>query len=73
MLMEPGGLLMKPNFETMTRQELKAYVLTHRDDREAIDLLMNRRSPDSEAVCYEASTSFEQTKEILQKKIQGKL
>ncbi len=73
MPMEPGGLLMKPNFETMTRQELKSYVLSHRDDREAIDLLMSRRSPDSEAVWYDASTSPAQTKEILRKKIQGKL
>jgi hypothetical protein len=41
--------------------------------REAIDLLMSRRSPDSEAVWYDASTSLDQTKEILRKKIQGKL
>ena len=73
MLMEPGGLSMRPNFETMTRQELKAYVLAHRDAREAIDLLMSRRSPDSDAVWYDASTSPAQTKEILRKKIQGKL
>jgi hypothetical protein len=64
---------MKPNFEIITRQELKSYVLTHRDDREVIDLLMSRRSPDSEAVLYDASTSPAQTKEILRKKIQGKL
>ena len=64
---------MKPSFETMTRQELKSYVLTHRDDKEAIDLLMSCRSPDSEAVWYDASTSPAQTKEILRKKIQGKL
>jgi hypothetical protein len=64
---------MKPNFETMTRQELKVYVLTHRDDKEAIDLLMSRRSPDSEAFWYDASTSPAETKEILRKKIQGKL
>ena len=68
---ELGGLLMKQNFETMTRQELKSYVLTNRDDREAIDLLVSRRSPDSEAVWYDASTSLDQTKEILRKKIQG--
>lgn len=73
MPMEPGGLSMKPNFETMTRQELKAYVLTHRDDREAIDLLMSRRSPDSEAIRYDASTSPEQTKEILQNRIKKKV
>ena len=64
---------MKPNFETMTRKELKAYVLAHRDDREAFDLLMSRRSPDSEAVWYDASLSQAQSKEILQKKIQGEI
>jgi hypothetical protein len=64
---------MKPNFEIITRQELKSYVLAHQDDREAIDLLMNRRSPDSEVVWYDASIFIAQTKEILRKKIQGKL
>jgi hypothetical protein len=64
---------MKPNFEAMTRQELKSYVLRHRDDREAFDLLMSRRSPDSEAVWYDSSTSQDQSKEILQKKIQGEI
>jgi hypothetical protein len=63
----------KPSFETMTRQELKSYVLTHRDDKEALDLLMSRRSPDSEAVWYDASTSLDQIKEILQKRIQEKV
>lgn len=71
--MEHGGLSMKPNFEKMTRKELKAYVLAHRDDQEAIDLLMSRRSPDSEAVWYDASLSQAQIKEILQKKIKGEI
>ena len=64
---------MKPNFEKMTRKELKAYVLAHRDDQEAIDLLMSRRSPDSAAVWYDSSLSQAQIKEILQKKIQGEI
>lgn len=64
---------MKPNFETMTRKELKAYVLAHRDDREAFDLLISRRSPDSEAIWYDASVSQAQSQEILRKKIQGEI
>ena len=64
---------MKPNFETMTRQQLKSYVLSHRDDKEAFDLLMSRRSPDAEAVWYDESISPDQSKEILRKKIQGTL
>lgn len=71
--MEHGGLLMKPNFEAMTRKDLKAYVLAHRDDQEAVDLLMSHRSPDSEAIWYDTSLSQAQIKEILQKKIEGKI
>lgn len=44
---------MKPNFEAMTNKELKAYILTHRDDDEAIRILFSRRNPpDSEATWY---------------------
>ncbi len=31
-----------PNFETMTTKDLRAYVLEHRDDRDAINALANR-------------------------------
>ncbi len=30
------------NFEVMTTKELRAYVLEHRDDQEAINILANR-------------------------------
>lgn len=43
---------MKPNFEKMSKAELKAYVLAHRDDDEAIHALFSRRTPDSEATIY---------------------
>jgi hypothetical protein len=44
---------MKPNFDEMTKAELKAYVLSHRDDDEAIRALFSRRNPpDSEATWY---------------------
>jgi hypothetical protein len=43
---------MKPNFDQMSKAELKAYVLSHRDD-EAIRALFSRRNPpDSEATWY---------------------
>ena len=64
---------MKPNFEKMTRQELKAYVLQHRDDQEAFSVLMNRRSPDSEATWYKFVNTEEENKEILQRKIKGEI
>lgn len=44
---------MKPNFEAMSTAELKVYVLSHRDDDEAIRTLFSRRNPpDSEATWY---------------------
>ncbi len=44
---------MKPNFEEMSKAELKAYVLAHREDDEAIRVLFSRRNPpDSEATWY---------------------
>jgi len=44
---------MKPNFEEMSKAELKAYVLSHRDDDEAIRVFFGRRNPpDSEAKWY---------------------
>lgn len=44
---------MKTNFEEMSRSELKAYVLSHRDDDEAIRVFFCRRNPsDSQATWY---------------------
>ncbi len=63
---------MKPNFERMTRQELKAYVLAHRDDAEAIRSLFNRRSPDETATWY-STNSHQEIEEILRHKIDRKL
>jgi len=36
---------MKPDFKEMNKTELKAYVLEHRDDIEAVRELFGRRSP----------------------------
>ncbi len=44
---------MKRDFKTMPRKELIAYVLAHRDDDEAFEALINRRSPDSEATWFD--------------------
>jgi hypothetical protein len=44
-----GGLMMmKPDFSKMSRQELRAYILAHREDDEAIEALIrmgNHNSP----------------------------
>lgn len=43
---------MKPNFKEMSAKELRTYILAHRDDLEALDALVSRRTPDSEATIY---------------------
>jgi len=43
---------MKPNFETMTKPELKAYVLEHRNDLEAFHFLMDRINSEPEPKFY---------------------
>ncbi len=51
---------MKPNFDEMSRTELKAYVLSHRDDDEAIRIFFGRRNPpDSKATWYGQMTTPE--------------
>gem|GEM_PF-371206 len=60
--MESGGLLMKSKFDEMSIKELRTYVLDHRDDMEALDTLVSRRSPDSEATWYPAPLTPETIK-----------
>ncbi|QLE57165.1 hypothetical protein [Nostoc sp. TCL26-01] len=43
---------MKPNFAQMSTKELRVYVLAHREDIEALEILFSRRTPDSEAIIY---------------------
>ena len=38
----------------MSRKELIAYVLEHREDIDAVENLFSRRTPDSEATWYPA-------------------
>ena len=55
---------MKPDFSEMSRQELKAYILSHREDLEALDALYQRRTPDSEAVWFESPTTPEEMEQV---------
>lgn len=55
---------MKPDFSQMSRKDLKNYVLTHRDDLEALHALYERRSPDSEAVWFKAPKTFEDMEQM---------
>ncbi len=63
---------MKANFDQMTREELRYYVLEHRDDSEAIRALFSRRSPDETATWYSTKEPRE-IAEILRRKINHEL
>ena len=60
---------MKTNFETMTKAELRAYVLEHKEDEEALRILMSRRS----GIKYNFVEGKKQVKDLIKQKIEGKL
>ncbi|UBF27404.1 hypothetical protein K9N68_05485 [Kovacikia minuta CCNUW1] len=67
---------MKPNFEKMSWAELRAYVLKHREDEEAFQAFIDRRSPDSEATWYNFPMTEEgqqQMAEVFRRKLNGDL
>lgn len=48
------------DYDAMTHQELRAYILQHRDDVDAIEAFFARRSPDSEAVIFPPAKTEEE-------------
>ncbi|MGK7882209.1 MAG: hypothetical protein AB4060_19230 [Crocosphaera sp.] len=63
---------MKPNFETMSKAELRAYVLKHKEDKEALRALMSRRDPNSIKYNFpNTEEGREQTKAVIKRKIEG--
>jgi hypothetical protein len=62
----------KPDFNQMSRQELRAYVLAHRDDDEAIEALIKRGNPDSPVYPFpQTDDDLKAMGEILAKKLGG--
>lgn len=68
---------MKPNFKAMSKAELKAYVLKHRDDLEAIRVLFQipagvevKRYP---PVCTEEGIPIEENIRIMEQAIQERI
>jgi hypothetical protein len=63
-LMGNGGVkLSKPDFQAMTLNELRRYVLAHRDDKEAWDEFAARPRPN--AVMVSADTPIEEQERII--------
>ncbi len=62
----------KPNYKEMSFKELRAYIVEHRQDDEAIhELFVNRRNPNATQYPYEQTA--EEMTEILKRKINGEL
>ncbi len=62
----------KPDFSKMTRRELRAYALAHRDDGEVITELLTRTNPDRPAYPYpETDADLAKMEEIFRRKIAG--
>ncbi len=60
----------KPNFQEMTRKELKKYLLSHPKDDEAIrELFINHRNPNAKIYPYNYEISYEEVEAIFESKI----
>jgi hypothetical protein len=66
-----GGLTMtKPDFSKMNRQELRAYVLAHREDDDAIEALIKRGNPNSPKYPFpQTNEDLREMEEILRRKL----
>jgi hypothetical protein len=68
-----GGLMMmKPNFDTMTRQEIREYILQHREDDDAIEALINKGNPNSPTYKFpQTDEDLQEMAAILKQKLEG--
>ncbi len=62
----------KPNFDAMSKTELRAYVIEHQDDREAFYVLVDRLTAQPSSVIYPASTTPEEIHKVVLEHIQQK-
>jgi len=61
---------MKPDFKTLTRAELKKYIVSHPTDEEAIrELFVNRRSANAKRYPYPYDMPAAEVEAIFQEKI----
>lgn len=62
----------KPNFDAMSRAELRADVIEHQDDREAFYAFVDRLTAKPSSVVYPASMTPEQIHQAILDHIQQK-
>ena len=62
--------MMKPNFQQITRKELKKYILAHPTDDAAIrELFINRRNPNAQVYPYPYDLLYEEIEAIFKKEL----
>ncbi|MBD2489664.1 DUF6887 family protein [Aulosira sp. FACHB-615] len=60
----------KPDFQKMTRKELKKYILSHPTDNEAIrELFITRRNPNAQTFPYPYDMPYEDVEAIFKTKL----
>ena len=63
-------MMTKPDLSKMNRQELRAYILAHREDDEAISALIERGNPNSPKFRFpETEEDLRDMDEILKRKL----
>jgi hypothetical protein len=62
----------KPNFNAMSKAELRAYVIAHQDDREAFYALCDRLTANPSSVKYPASMTPDEIHQAVLEHIQQK-
>jgi hypothetical protein len=63
-------MMTKPDFSKMNRQELRTYVLAHREDDEAIEALIKRGNPNSPKYRFpQTDEDLREMEELLQRKL----
>jgi hypothetical protein len=63
-------IMMKPDFRKMSRQELRAYILAHREDDDAIEALIKRGNPHTPKYPFpQTEEDFREMEEILKRKL----
>lgn len=62
----------KPNFDSMSKAELRAYVINHQEDREAFYALVDPLTAKSNSVVYPASMTPEEIHQSVLEHIEKK-
>lgn len=65
-------MMKKSDFNNMTRQELRAYILSYREDDDAIAALIKRRNPNSPKYPFpQTDEDFREMEQILKRKLRN--